>query len=213
MRCTQEGQPLSSSDMCDKKTSFVLHLDMLEDIADMTDTEKASFLDFVIGYNDGSLTMEDVASAADRRFYRLFQKQFDRDNAKWLKTKAARAEAGKKSGEARAKPAAKTRKRTPSDDPLFEQAWTLYQRKGSKPQAKKYWSKLSEVDKEAIIQKIPIYLADKPEVKFRKNMEGWINPANRLWEVKTIAELEQETMVSRTAPRQVTESIGEIEQY
>ena len=170
----------------DTKTSFVLHLDMLEDIADMNSEEKASFLDFVIGYNDGTITIDDVESASDRRFYRLFQKQFDRDTSKWLKTKASRSKAGKKGG----RPVASSKKQKKPDD-QFELAWTLYQRKGSKSIALKYWGKLSDVDREAIIAKIPLYLEDKPEVKFRKDFQGWINPDNRLWEVKTIGELDK----------------------
>jgi hypothetical protein len=88
--------------MTERKTSFVLHLDMLEDIDEMTDAEKASFLDFAIKYNLGLINLEDIESAHDRRYYRLFANQFDRDHAKWMTTKDKRREAGKKGGLAKA---------------------------------------------------------------------------------------------------------------
>ena len=66
----------------------------------------------------------------------------------------------------------------------FEDAWVLYQRKGSKKQSLRYWTRLSENDKRAIKAKIPSYVASTPEVRFRKDFQGWINPANRKWEDK-----------------------------
>ena len=88
--------------MTERKTSFVLHLDMLEDIDEMTDAEKAGFLDFAIKYNLGLINLEDIESSHDRRYYRLFANQFDRDHAKWMTTKDKRREAGKKGGLAKA---------------------------------------------------------------------------------------------------------------
>ena len=88
--------------MTERKTSFVLHLDMLEDIDEMTDAEKAGFLDFAIKYNLGLIKLEDIESAHDRRYYRLFANQFDRDHAKWVTTRDKRREAGKKGGQAKA---------------------------------------------------------------------------------------------------------------
>lgn len=68
----------------------------------MTDAEKAGFLDFAIKYNLGLINLEDIESAHDRRYYRLFANQFDRDHAKWMTTKDKRREAGKKGGLAKA---------------------------------------------------------------------------------------------------------------
>ncbi|RLC66171.1 MAG: hypothetical protein DRH97_06910 [Chloroflexi bacterium] len=82
--------------------SFVLHLDMLEDIKEMTTEEKAGFLDFVVNYNLGLVNLDDIEAGATKRYYRLFAKQFDRDHAKWMTTKEKRREAGKKGGLAKA---------------------------------------------------------------------------------------------------------------
>lgn len=77
---------------------------------------------------------------------------------------------------------------TETTDDGFENAWALYGRKGSKIMAHNYWKKLSKADREAIIQTIPLYLAAKPDEKFRKDFSGWINPAYRRWEDKIVGE-------------------------
>jgi len=86
----------------DRKESFVLHLDMLQDVEAMSNEEKAQFLDFIIAYNQGRTTIEDVPSGMFRNYLRLFANQFDRDHEKWVKTKQKRAEAGKRGGLAKA---------------------------------------------------------------------------------------------------------------
>ena len=88
--------------MEDRKTSFVLHLDMLEDIDEMTESEKAGFLDFVVKYNLGLINLDDIEAGATKRYFRLFANQFDRDHAKWLKTRENRSLAGKKGVQAKA---------------------------------------------------------------------------------------------------------------
>ena len=77
---------------------------------------------------------------------------------------------------------------TETTDDGFENAWALYGRKGSKIMAHNYWKKLSKADREAIIQTIPLYLAAKPDEKFRKDFSGWINPSYRRWEDKIVGE-------------------------
>jgi len=84
------------------KQSFVLHLDMLQDVKEMSDEEKAKFLDFIIGYNEGKASIDDVEHGMFRSFLRLFANQFDRDTDKWKATQRRRAEAGRKGGLAKA---------------------------------------------------------------------------------------------------------------
>lgn len=86
----------------ERKESFVLHLDMLQDIKAMSHEEKAQFLDFIIAYNLGETTIEDIPCGMFRNYLRLFANQFDRDHEKWIKTKHRRAEAGRKGGLAKA---------------------------------------------------------------------------------------------------------------
>jgi hypothetical protein len=81
-----------------EKESFVLHLDMLQDVKHMSIEEKAQFLDFVINYNEGRASIDDLEPGMFKSFMRLFANQFDRDTEKWEKTRQRRSESGRKGG-------------------------------------------------------------------------------------------------------------------
>ena len=85
-----------------EKESFVLHLDMLQDVKHMSIEEKAQFLDFVINYNEGRASIDDLEPGMFKSFMRLFANQFDRDTEKWEKTRQRRSESGRKGGLAKA---------------------------------------------------------------------------------------------------------------
>ena len=68
----------------------------------------------------------------------------------------------------------------------FERVWAMYQRKGNKQTAIRYWNKLKEDDRKAIEATIPEYLLATPKEHYRNNFEGWINPTNRKWENKIV---------------------------
>lgn len=63
--------------------------------------------------------------------------------------------------------------------------------KGAKGKARDYWAKLNEEDRAAIIAKAPAYVASTMDdrLSFRKNLEGWINPAERRWEAPVITQI------------------------
>jgi len=65
--------------------------------------------------------------------------------------------------------------KTKNKDELFEKAWTLYERKGSKKKALEQWRKLSQENRERAIKFIPQYKASNPEIKFRKDFERYIS--------------------------------------
>jgi hypothetical protein len=71
-------------------------------------------------------------------------------------------------------------------DTMFEECWKLYGRKGTKRQAFRYWQRLSNDDKLAILEAIPRY-CDNTNYDYRKFFEGWINPTNRMWENEIVA--------------------------
>lgn len=64
--------------------------------------------------------------------------------------------------------------------PNFEDFWNEYNYKVGQPKSEKEWSKLSQNEKEAIIQYIPAYIESKPEKKYRKHPETFLR--NRGWE-------------------------------
>ena len=66
-------------------------------------------------------------------------------------------------------------------DAEFEKVWAMYERKGNKQTAMRYWKKLSKADQLAIKEKIPTYVQLR-EKQYRKDFQGWINPTNRMWE-------------------------------
>lgn len=76
----------------------------------------------------------------------------------------------------------KNQKKDNQPDELFENSWFMYGCKGNKQTAKRYWDKLSDSDKNCIAERIPIYVLSRPDKKYRKDFQGWINPANRMWE-------------------------------
>ena len=65
--------------------------------------------------------------------------------------------------------------KTKNKDELFEKAWVLYERKGSKKKAFEQWNKLSQENRERAIKFIPQYKASNPEIKFRKDFERYIS--------------------------------------
>lgn len=67
-------------------------------------------------------------------------------------------------------------------DEDFENAWSMFGRKGTKKIAKRYWLRLSKADRQSVLNAIPAYVQSTPDKAFRKHFEGWINPANRMWE-------------------------------
>tara|TARA_R100000005_G_C5001775_1_gene209042 strand:+ start:3226 stop:3846 length:621 start_codon:yes stop_codon:yes gene_type:complete len=72
-------------------------------------------------------------------------------------------------------------------DNLFDDCWAMYGRKGNKQTALRYWKKLSTEDKYNIQDNILPYINSR-EYKYRKDFQGWINPANRMWEDEIINE-------------------------
>ena len=65
-------------------------------------------------------------------------------------------------------------KTTATTDKDFEDMWLLYERKGSKANAKKEFAKLTEVEVETMRKHIPAYLESRPERQYRQDFERYI---------------------------------------
>lgn len=59
-------------------------------------------------------------------------------------------------------------------DECFEDLWLMYERKGSKANAKKEFAKLSEDEIAVMRQHIPAYLQSRPERQYRQDFERYI---------------------------------------
>lgn len=63
--------------------------------------------------------------------------------------------------------------------PTFEDFWTLYDHKKDKEACKPKWDKLSQSDKESIMEFLPSYIQSTPDKKFRKHPKTFLT--NKSW--------------------------------
>ena len=123
----------------------------------------------------------------------LCQKRMIKDNDISLKS----SEAGKKSVESKSFVITKgtTKVSTNSEDEsedvnesniniAFEIFWDLYDKKIDRSKCEKKWSRLKDIDREAIIKYIPKYKQSVDDKQFIRNPETFIN--NRSWENEII---------------------------
>ncbi|MDR2913448.1 MAG: hypothetical protein LBV74_01200 [Tannerella sp.] len=66
----------------------------------------------------------------------------------------------------------------------FEKIWEVYERKGNKKSSLNKWIRLTEKERKLAIEHIPQYVLSTPEIRFRKNMETYLN--NESWNDKII---------------------------
>lgn len=60
-----------------------------------------------------------------------------------------------------------------SSNDLFEKCWIAYKRKGKKGKAKPYWDKLSQSEKESVLQHIKIYTSTR-ELQYQQDFERYL---------------------------------------
>lgn len=71
------------------------------------------------------------------------------------------------------------------DEYTFARAWDLYQKKvGCKEKLEKKWNSMSQKDRKAAIEYIPLYVISKPDKQYRKNFQTFLN--QRAWEDEII---------------------------
>ena len=77
------------------------------------------------------------------------------------------------------------------DPYTFDNAWQLYQKKvGSKARLNKKWNSMSQADRKAAIEYIPLYVMATPDKQFRKNFQTFLN--QRSWEDEIISKVQAE---------------------
>ena len=71
------------------------------------------------------------------------------------------------------------------DEYTFERAWNLYDKKvGCKAKLEKKWNSMSQKDRKAAIEYIPLYVLSQPDKQYRKNFQTFLN--QRGWEDELI---------------------------
>lgn len=68
--------------------------------------------------------------------------------------------------------------------PSFSDFWELYDKKNDKQKAESKWNKLTQKEKEAVMDYIPNYILTTPEKNYRRNPVTFLN--NRTWENELI---------------------------
>ena len=92
----------------------------------------------------------------------------------------------------------------------FEALWITFERYGAKGKALAYWKQLSAEDRAAVVSKAPAYVASTPGCEYRKQLEGWINPVNRLWERPIVQRGSSEAAKRPMTKEEAREAINEI---
>lgn len=73
------------------------------------------------------------------------------------------------------------------DEYTFARAWDLYQKKvGCKEKLEKKWNSMSQKDRKAAIEYIPLYVISQPDKQYRKNFQTFLN--QRAWEDEIIGD-------------------------
>lgn len=89
------------------------------------------------------------------------------------------------------------------DEYTFERAWDLYKKKvGCKEKLEKKWNSMSQKDRKAAIEYIPLYVISQPDKQYRKNFQTFLN--QRAWEDEIIG--------GTPPPVSTNESASEISQ-
>lgn len=77
------------------------------------------------------------------------------------------------------------------DPYTFDKAWQLYQKKvGSKARLNKKWNSMSQADRKAATEYIPLYVLSTPDKQYRKNFQTFLN--QRSWEDEIITKVQAE---------------------
>ena len=62
------------------------------------------------------------------------------------------------------------------DEYTFARAWNMYDKKvGCKAKLEKKWNSMSQIDRKAAIEYIPLYVLSQPDKQYRKNFQTFLN--------------------------------------
>ena len=180
--------------MSTNKKSFLLHIDSLDILDDLTNGQAGVLFKAIKAYqHNDDFPLDSIVKIA----FSPFKNQFLRDDEKYIKTCERRAIAGSKGGKQKVANASKCKQEVAnvadsnnknknktnnkSDNnkevtvDRFAEFWDLYGKKSDSSKCKVKFSKLSEVDIELIFEKLPAYVKSTPDKQYRKNPITWLN--------------------------------------
>ena len=92
------------------------------------------------------------------------------------------------------------------DEYTFERAWNLYEKKvGCKAKLEKKWNSMSQIDRKAAIEYIPLYVLSQPDKQYRKNFQTFLN--QRGWEDELIGAKEP-PVAANVHPSEISQLIA-----
>ena len=185
--------------MSKNKKSFLLHIDSLDILDDLTNGQAGVLFKAIKAYqHNDDFPLDSIVKIA----FSPFKNQFARDDDKYVKTCERRAIAGSKGGKQKVANASnckqevanvadtknknknKTKNKSDSDNDnksediiidRFAEFWDLYGKKTDSAKCKSKFSRLSKSDIELLFEKLPAYIKSTPDKQFRKNPITWLN--------------------------------------
>jgi len=180
--------------MSTNKKSFLLHIDSLDILDDLTNGQAGVLFKAIKAYqHNDDFPLDSVVKIA----FSPFKNQFARDDEKYIKTCERRAIAGSKGGKQKVANASKCKQEIANvadsnnknknktnnksdsnkeDTPdRFAEFWDLYGKKSDSSKCKAKFSKMSKSDIELIFEKLPAYVKSTPDKQYRKNPITWLN--------------------------------------
>ena len=183
--------------MANNKKSFLLHIDSLDILDDLTNGQAGVLFKAIKAYqNDAPLELDSVVKIA----FSPFKNQFQRDDEKYKTTCERRALAGSKGGKQRVANQAiaskskqtianqadsknKNKNKTKSDSDndkaitadRFNEFWDLYDKKRDRPKCENKFAKLKEDEINLIFEKLPLYIQSTPDKTYRKDPIRYLN--------------------------------------
>ena len=174
----------------DMKTGFILHLDSLSVLDELTNEQAGILFKAIRDYNLGKETKLDFAM---RMAFIPFKNQFERDLEKYNNTCERNKNNGSKGGRPK-KPKETEKTQVVFEKPkkpdnkndndnkneiLFNDFWKLYDKSVDKQKSLQKFLKLKDEEIKLIFEVLPHYIANTPDKQFRKNPSTWIN--NKCW--------------------------------
>jgi len=176
-----------------KKTSFILHMDALSVLDELTNEQSGILFKAIRDFNSGK---EPELDFAMKMCFIPFKNQFTRDFEKYEVKCEKNRENGKFGGRPKKTETEKTDmvsekpnktesnpKNHDSDNDndnendilLFDIFWNLYGKKIDKAKCFKAWKKIPKGKRTWIQEQARKYVQSTPDVKFRKNLLTWFN--------------------------------------
>ncbi len=189
--------------MSNKKKSFLLHIDSLDILDDLTNGQAGVLFKAIKAYqHNEDFPLDSVVKIA----FSPFKNQFFRDDEKYVITCEKRALAGSKGGKQKVANASnskqelanvadtknKTKNKNKNDKEvtvdnalfMFDEFWDMYGKKRGRPKCETLWKKLSGVDVGLIFDNLPSYILSEPDKQYRKDPERWLK--NECWNDEVI---------------------------